>query len=89
MSDPKRDTLDIDPTLKDRLAVLAERSGSTFVELAESVLREHADAQEKTMAEYAEDEERWQRYLKGGKTISLETMRGRLRDLAGDAARRR
>ena len=88
MSDPKDDTLELDPDLKARLAALAARSGQTLPELAEAVLRRHADEQERTVAEYANDEQRWQRYLQTGQSVPFQTVQARLRKLAGEAARR-
>ena len=58
----------------------------SLTDLAESVLRAHADEQERLIAELAEDEERWQRYLAGGKTVSFEDVRKKLHELAGEAA---
>lgn len=86
MSDSKNDTVHIDPALKARLAALASRSGRTLDELAQSVLRSHADEQERGAAEYAEDEQRWQRYLQSGQSVPFETVRSRLQKLAGEAA---
>lgn len=86
MSDRSNETLTIDPHLKGRLTALASRSGCTYAELAENILRRHADEQERLISEYTEDEERWQRYLQSGKSISFEKMRNRLRQLAADAA---
>ena len=77
--------LTLDPELRDRLTVLAERSGVSLADLAERVLRAHADEQERLIDELAEDEERWQRYLAGGQTLSFETVRARLQSLAGEA----
>lgn len=86
MEDSDNDTLHIDPALKARLAALANRSGRTLDDLAQSVLRSHADEQERTAAEYAEDEQRWQRYLQTGQSVPFQTVRSRLQKLAGAAA---
>ena len=79
-------TLEIDPDLKERLTALAMRSGRSLAELTRRVLRDHVDAQENALAERAEDEARWQRYLKTGETVSLGEMRARLRANAVAAA---
>ena len=84
-SDPP---LSIDPALQSRLEALAARSGVSVTDLALSVLRAHADEQERLIAEFAEDEERWQRYLAGGQTVPFETVRGKLSKLATEAARK-
>ena len=86
MTDSKNDTLEIDPDLKIRLAALASRSGQSFTELAQNVLRSHADKQERDMTEYAEDEQRWQRYLETGESIPFENIRAKLQGLAAEAA---
>ena len=82
----KTTSLNIDPELRSRLTSLAARSGTSFADLAESVLRTHADEQERMMDELAEDEERWQRYVAGGQTIPFETVRSHLHGLAAQAA---
>ena len=81
-------TLKLDSELQARLAVLASRAGVSVDALAEAVLRAHADEQERLISELAEDEERWQRYIAGGQTVSFEIVRGKLRKLAGEAARK-
>ena len=81
-------SLDLDRELEARLQALAARSGLTLADLAGSVLRAHADDQERLLYELAEDEERWQRYLAGGQTIPFQTVRRRLHRLAGEAARK-
>ena len=88
MSDSDNSTVHIDPALKARLVALASRSGRTLDELAQSVLRSHADEQERSAAERAEDEQRWQRYLQSGQSMPFEAVRSRLQKLAGEAARR-
>jgi len=57
-------------------------------ELAEEVLRAHADEQERLHADLAEDEARWQRYLKTGQTVAAETVRRRLQVLAAEAGKK-
>jgi hypothetical protein len=78
----------LDPDLAARLTALAARSGQSLADLAQSVLRAHADEQEKVESELAEDEQRWQRYLAGGQTIAFQSVRGRLQKLAAEAARK-
>ena len=80
--------LNLDPDLVVRLTALAARSGLSLAGLAESVLRAHADEQERTLGELAEDEARWQRYLAGGQTIPFERVREKLHRLAAEAARK-
>jgi predicted transcriptional regulator len=89
MTDSKNNTLEIDTDLKVRLAALASRSGQSFAELAQDILRTHADEQERTIIEYAEDEQRWQRYLETGKTIPFEKIRSKLQGLSAEAAHHR
>lgn len=48
MNSPKADTLHIDPKLQARLEALAAKSGVSVIELAETVLRAHADTAEYT-----------------------------------------
>lgn len=89
MADTKNDPLTIhDPALRSRLSALAARAGTSVDDFAQAVLRAHADEQERLLDELAEDEDRWQRYVAGGETIPFETVRGRLRTLAGEAARK-
>lgn len=83
-----KETVSIDGDLKKRLAVIAEREGSTVSELAESVLRLHAEDVERQEAEFAEDDRRWARYLETGESISLEDMKSKLRALADEAGRK-
>lgn len=82
----KNEPLQIAPNLRVRLTALASKSGKSFGDLAESVLRAHADEQERKIIEEAEDEQRWQRYLSEGNTIPFETVRGKLHGLAAEAA---
>jgi predicted transcriptional regulator len=83
-----KQTVSIDGDLKKRLAAIAEREGATVSELAESVLRLHADDVERQEAEFAEDDRRWARYLETGESISLEDMKVKLRALADEAGRK-
>ncbi|WP_165218138.1 hypothetical protein [Affinirhizobium pseudoryzae] len=83
-----KETVSIDGDLKKRLAVIAEREGSTVSELAEGVLRLHAEDVERQEAEFAEDDRRWARYLETGESISLEDMKTELRALADEAGRK-
>jgi len=83
MSDRK--TLHISEDLEARLSPIAGQSGHTLDELADAVLRAHADEQERGSLEKAEDERRWQRYLETGQTVSLDTVRRKLHTLADDA----
>lgn len=85
MSDQK--TLHISGDLEARLGAIARHTGQTIEELADTVLRAHADAQEQGTQEEAEDEHRWQRYLETGQTVSVETVRGKLHALADQAAK--
>ena len=78
----------IDPELEARLSALAARSGVSLSELAQSVLRSHADEQERLSEELAEDEHRWQRYLSTGESIPFDVVRAQLRRLAREAAQR-
>lgn len=80
--------LSLEPELEARLTALARRSGMSLADLAQSVLRAHADEQERVVEEFAEDEQRWQRYLAGGQTIPFDSVRGRLQKLVADAARK-
>ena len=86
MSHSDKSTVSIDPDLQARLTALASKNGQTVSELAEHVLRGHADQQERLAAEYAEDEERWQRYLETGETIPFDAVRSKLQGMAGKAA---
>ena len=79
--------LEIDAHLKNRLSALASKSGRSFTEFTESILRSHADDHERLAAEYEEDERRWQRYLSKGHTVSLTEMRSKLSTLALQAAK--
>lgn len=88
MSTEKTDTLHIDHDLQVRLLAIAERTGHSVPELAETVLRSYADDAEREQAEFAEDEERWQRYLESGSAIAFDTVKGKLHRLASEAARR-
>ena len=81
-------SLKIDSELRARLTALASRHGTSFEALAEAILRAHADEQERLVDEFAEDEERWQRYLATGESIPFETVRNKLRSLASAAARK-
>jgi predicted transcriptional regulator len=85
MSDQK--TLHISSDLEARLDAIARHTGQTVEELADTVLRAHADAQERDTQEEAEDERRWQRYLETGQSVSLDTVRGKLSTLADQAAK--
>ena len=81
-------TLQIDPNLRIRLKALASKTGRSVSDFAESVLRSHADEEERKVLEKAEDEQRWQKYLAGGKTIPFETVRNNLHGLAVEAAQK-
>jgi len=87
MSD-KNNTLQIAPDLQVRLKALASKTGRSFADFAESVLRSHADEEERKIVERAEDEQRWQSYLAGGRTIPFETVRNKLHGLAAEAAQK-
>lgn len=83
-----KETVSIDGDLKKRLAVIAEREGSTVSELAESVLRLHAEDVERQEAEFAEDDRRWARYLETGEYIAFEDFMSELQSLADEAGRK-
>lgn len=87
MSDQK--TLYISSDLEARLGEIAQHTGQTVDELADTVLRAHADAQERDRdsQEEAEDERRWQRYLATGQSVSLEEVRSKLRARTDEAAK--
>ncbi|HWU64368.1 MAG TPA: hypothetical protein VN112_20310 [Ensifer sp.] len=78
----------IDRELSERLSVIAEREGSTVSELAENVLRQHAEEAERLAEEFAEDDRRWARYLETGESISLEDILVDLDTLADEARRK-
>lgn len=83
-----KETVSIDGDLKKRLAVIAEREGSTVSELAEGVLRLHAEDVERQEAEFAEDDRRWAKYLETGESISGEDMKAKFQALADEAGRK-
>ncbi len=83
-----KEHLAIDRELSERLSVIAEREGSTLSELAETVLRQHAEEAERLAEEFAEDDRRWARYLETGESISLEDILQELDTLAGEAGRK-
>lgn len=82
----KSQPLTIDPNLQVRLSALAKREGYTVSELAERLLRAHADQAEREIIEYAEDDRRWQKYLETGAAVPFDTVRNKLRHLAAEAA---
>ena len=84
----KSDILQIDANLMHRLKTLALRRGLSFTDLAETVLRCHADEEERKLLEQQEDEQRWQRYLSEGHTVPFETVRNKLHGLAAEAAQK-
>lgn len=77
--------LQINSDLETRLSLLASRSGVSVSALAEDILRNHADEQERLIAEYAEDDKRWQRYESTGETVSASDIQSKLRRLAKEA----
>ncbi len=79
-----KEHLAIDRELSERLSVIAEREGSTLSELAENVLRQHAEEAERL----AEDDRRWAKYLETGESISLEDILVELDTLADEARRK-
>lgn len=83
-----KEHLVIDRDLSERLSVIAEREGSTLSELAEAVLRLHAEEAERMAEEFAEDDRRWARYLETGESISLEDILVELDTLADEARRK-
>ena len=88
MSVAQPESLSFDPALQARLAALAERRGATLAEFAEEVLRLHADDAERALSEQEEDERRWRRYLETGASVPFDSVRSKLRRLAGEAARK-
>jgi len=84
----KSDILQIDAGLMQRLKVLASRSGQSSADLVETVLRRHADEEERKLLEQKEDEQRWQRYLSEGHAVPFETVRNKLHGLAAEAAQK-
>jgi len=85
MSDRQK-TVALDADLEARLGALASRSGQSVQDLAADILRTHAEEQELRATEEADDEVRWQRYLATGQSVSFDTVRGKLRRLASEAA---
>ena len=88
-----KETVSIDRDLKQRLAAIAEREGATVSELAENVLRLHAEEAEREEAvtaedDFSEDDRRWAEYLETGESISFEEVRAKLRARADEAARK-
>jgi predicted transcriptional regulator len=83
-----KEHLAIDSELIERLSAIAEREGSTLPELAESVLRQHAEEAERLAEEFAEDDRRWAKYLETGESISLEDILIDLDALADEARRK-
>ena len=88
-----KETVSIDRELKQRLSAIAEREGSTVAELAESVLRIHAEEAERREAElaeddFAEDDRRWAEYLKTGESISFDDICLELDTMAQEARRK-
>ncbi len=83
-----KEHLAIDSELSERLSVIAAREGSTLTELAETVLRQHAEEAERLAEEFAEDDRRWARYLETGESISLEEILSDLDALADEARRK-
>jgi predicted transcriptional regulator len=84
----KNDTLQIAPDLMVRLEALATKNGRSLADFAAGILQSHAENEECKQIERAEDEQRWQRYLAEGRTVSFETVRNKLRDLTAEAARK-
>lgn len=83
-----KETVSIDRDLKQRLAAIAEREGATVSELAENVLRLHAEEAERGEAELAEDERRWAKYVETGESITFEDFMLELDALAEEASRK-
>ena len=83
MSDTHSNTIDLAPELEARLAPLAARSGQSVKEFAQPVLLHHAHEQEQRLAEYAEDDARWERYLATGESIPAEVVLAELDDMTG------
>lgn len=83
-----KEHLAIDRELSERLSVIAERERSTLSELAENVLRQHAEEAERLAEEFAEDDRRWARYIETGESISLGDILVELDTLADEARRK-
>ena len=86
MSDT-HNTIDLEPELEAKLVPLATRSGQSLSAFAQSVLHRHADEQERLMAEYTEDDIRWERYLATGESVPAEVVLRELDDMAAEAMR--
>ena len=86
MSRQSASRLEIAPALRTRLTELAAREGQSLEAFAESVLLHYADAAEQQANEFADDDERWQRYLATGLTIPHPEIRRKLHSLAARAA---
>ena len=84
----KNDTLHIDADLMVRIKALASKSGRSFADMAESILRSHADEEDRKLLELADDEQRWQHYLSEGQSVPFATVRHKLRGLAAEAAQK-
>ena len=78
-------TLIIPEELERRLAAIAESRHITVESLTTEMLSEFAKEQERYVQEMVEDETRWQRYLRTGKSISREDMSRKLQSLAKQA----
>lgn len=88
MKDQTGQTVSADEKLQQRLLALAEEAGETLEAFTEKLLTAYADDIERTRAERAEDERRWQRFVESGSSVSFDQVRGKLRGLAAEAAAR-
>lgn len=66
--------------MKARLSSAASQSGVTVENLVQEILLKH-------VAELDGIEARWERYKETGQTVSVETVRARLKEMAEEAIR--
>ena len=86
MDDLGPERIDIDEAVAARIAALARGQGQTASDLANDVLRAWAeDIDRATDTDTAEDERRWQEYLRTGEAIPFEQVEKKLLALAEKA----
>lgn len=79
--------IEIDETLEQRVAAIANAQGMSATDFAKDVLMSFVEDAEAAMAlDTAEDERRWQEYRRTGEGIPFEEMHEKLRRLADEAA---
>lgn len=81
-------TVIIPKELEKRLAAIAHTRHIPLDSLTTEALKNYVEEQEHFQHEKAEDEARWQRYLRTGESISLEKMSKKLQILAQQATTR-